>query len=140
MNRLTHTFRAQREHARHAKGGIIGRDERAPDARRKILVVRSLLDHPRRDEDLGNARYVGELAEMGIELRIGSQASIVLGDLVLSRRTPDAGNDESLFGVDFVGNWQGCSVRSCADSMKLLQNAVNVVIGSIDACGPHSAS
>lgn len=109
MDCLTKSFRLQREHPRHAEGRIVRRNERAPDARRKILVVRRFLDHLRRDEDLGDAAQIGELAVVRIELRINSQASIVLGDLVLCRGAPDAGNDESLFGVDFVGNWQACS-------------------------------
>lgn len=75
------------------------------------MVVRGVLDHLRRDEDLGEAVQVGELAVVRIELRIGSEASIVRGDLVLRRRTPDAGNDEFLFGVDLVCDWQRCSVR-----------------------------
>jgi hypothetical protein len=79
--------------------------------------VRGILDHLRRDEDLGDAAQVGELAVVRIEQRIGSEAPIVLGDLVLRRRAPDAGNDEFLFGVNLVCDWQG--ILPFADTLKL---------------------
>jgi hypothetical protein len=41
----------------------------------------------------------------------------VLSDLGLCRRAPDAGDDEPLFGVDLVCDWQG--VLPFADALKL---------------------
>jgi hypothetical protein len=79
--------------------------------------VRGVLDHLRRDENLGDAAQVGELAVVRIELRIGSETSIVLGDLFLRRRAPNARDDEFLFGVDLVCDWQG--ILPFADTLKL---------------------
>ena len=83
------------------KGRIVAtrrtRDER-PGAKYWSCAV-SWIDL-RRDEELGDAAHVSELTEVGIELRIGSQASIVLGDFVLGRGAPNTGDDELLFGVD----------------------------------------
>lgn len=106
VDRLTHSLRVQREHARHAERRVVGRDERSRGAGRKILVVGRVLDHLRRYEKLGEAGDVSELAVVGIELRIDSETPIVRGDLALRRRAPNAGEDQFFLGVDLVGDWR----------------------------------